>query len=348
MSTSLPEQERMLARLLESHIQYEMAQFDAPAFTLWARQTLDHVWPWLGTVSLGELVTAAQIKDDIRRNVVELDIPGAIAEIAGEASSALFTSPTHADTPLRDIMNADQFEEFVDKGLELKETRQRLIEHLVNLPVYTDLISGVLYQAIVRYIYDTNLISRSVPGVSSMLKMGRKVVSKTVPKLEGVVEDNVRAFIANNLQFLLLESQRFLDRELSDEQLKISAMDVWDSLENRTLGDLQAGINPIDLSEFVVLGYEFWQEFRKSAYFQQSYELIVDYLFDKYGEEPLSVLLDDMTLNPDRIMIEVEHFAPRILSALRQSGQLEAIVRRRLAGFYQSTEALDSLTLSES
>ncbi|WP_250655243.1 hypothetical protein [Alkalimarinus coralli] len=330
-------------KLLELHIQHEMKAFDNAAFSTWLSEESETVFEWLRSTKLNQLVPQQSINDTIHKNVVEREIPGSIAEVAGEAASKLFTSGQHKNTQLNEIMTSHEVEEFVDKALELKEQRQEALNRIIDLPVYTDLISGVLYQAIVRYIYDNNIFSKKVPGVSSMLKFGSNVISKTVPKLEGAVEDNVKSYISNNLGLIITESKLFLENNMTDEELKTSAMDLWDLVETKSLGELQAGMDSLDLSEFVVLGYEFWLRFRKSAYFKRSYELIVAYFYDKYGDNDLSVLFDDFMITPQRITEEAERFAPQILDALRESGQLEELLRRRLASFYTSSEALDCI-----
>ncbi len=308
------------------------------------RREVPEVFTWLEDMPMSRLVSSQQVKAVIQENVVDMDVPGAVAEIAGEAATRLFTSEQHSNTRLKEILTGKQFEEFIDKLLELQEQRQKGLNTLVDLPIYQELISDVLYQAIVRYIYDTNILSKNVPGVASMLKMGRRVVNKTVPKLEGAVEESVKSYITTNLGFILHKSKYFLEESLTDEQLKASAMDLWDMMENRSLGEIQQGMDSLDLSEFVVLGYEFWLRFRQSLYFRKSYELIVDYLFERYGDQPFSVLLEDFAITPERILTEAERFAPQILIVLRESGQLEGIIRRRLETFYGSDKALKCLS----
>ncbi len=341
MANTLRSAEEIANILLERHVKHELAAFDETAFISWIRNESETLLDWLRTIKLNQLVSGQTVKAVIKSNVVEREIPGSIAEIAGEAATKLFTADIHKSTQLNQVITTHEVEEFVDKFLELHEQRKEGLNRIIDLPIYTDLISDVLYQAIIRYIYETNILSKNVPGVSSMLKFSKRVVSKTVPKLEGAVEENVKSYIANNLGFLIRESKLFLENSLTDEQLKTSAMDLWDLLENKTFGDVQTGMDSLDLSDFVVLGYEFWLRFRKSEYFQNCYELIVDYFFEKYGDAQLAVLFDDFMVTPERVMEEAERFTPQVLKTLKASGQLEGLLRRRLNTFYTSTETLD-------
>ncbi|MDX1452645.1 MAG: hypothetical protein R3183_08820 [Oleiphilaceae bacterium] len=333
--------------LFECHVQHELRQFETPAFLHWFESELAAQYQSFCELPLKSLVTAKQVKAVIQRNVIENDIPGGIAEIAGEAATALFRSKSHREALLKELLSGQQFEELVDKLLELSEQRTFAIDHLVTLPVYRDLISGVLYQAIMRYIYEENIVSKHVPGVASMLKLGKRMVDKGAPKFEGAIEDNVRNYIVKNLAFLLRESREFLEHSLSDEDIKASALALWDTLENTPIGDFQEGMDTVDLSEFVVLGYEFWLRFRKSAYFKRAYGVVVDYVFHQYGSAPLGELLEDLGIGQQQLMTEVQAFAPGVLQAIKQNGQLEALIRRRLAGFYTSEEAINCLEESK-
>jgi hypothetical protein len=331
-------------KLLELHVQHEMASFDEVTLMAWIREESGTLLNWVRTINISQLVSAQKIKDVIKTNVVDREIPGAIAEIAGEAAAHLFTSEQHLNTHLSEIIDNKQYEGFVEKFLELREQRTEVLNHIIDLPIYRDLISGVLYQAITRYIYESNIISKKVPGVSSMLKMGSKMVSKTVPKLGGAVEDNVKSYISNNLGFILDVSKSFFEDTLTDDEIKVSAMDFLDLLEDKTLGEFQEGMDSLDLSEFVALGYEFWLRFRNTDYFKNSYELMVDYFFDKYSEGDLGILLDDLTITQELVVTEADRFAPQIINTLKESGQLEGLIRRRLERFYTSEEALSALS----
>ncbi|GAA3952386.1 hypothetical protein [Allohahella marinimesophila] len=330
------------AQLLERHVAHELEHFESSSLLEWFKGESNGLMQWLRQRRLEEIVTAQQVKDIIQRNVVDREISGAGVEIGGEAATHLFTSEAHRQTQLKQIMSTSQFAGFAEKVLELREQRMKGINHIIDLPIYKELISGVIYKAISRYIADTSMMN--VRGVSSMLKMGRGVMNRTMPNLESAVEENIKKFINRNIGFLLRESKTFFEESFTDEDLRESAMDLWDIAENKTLGEIQEGMDSIDLSEFVALGYEFWLNFRTTPYFRDSYEMMVDYVFAKYGEGDLGLLFDDFDVTSERIVTELEPILPSLMTALKESGQLEAIVRRRLASFYQSPAALEILS----
>lgn len=331
-------------QLADLHVRHELNNFSSDTFMSWLSEDLEQLLNWLNTQTLEQLVNAEQVKATIQDLVVKHDIPGAITEIAGETALQHFNSDWHLHAQLKDIMSARHFESFLKKLLELENQRNKAINQTIELPVYQELISGILYSAITRYVYESNLLSKKIPGVASMLKMSRNMMNKAVPQLGEAVEEHVKSFIKNNLGLVKNESKAFLIQAMNENSMQESIMDFWDAIEKNTMSEFQEGMDALDLADFVVLGYEFWLTFRKTEYFRYSYEAIVDYLFEKYGHSPLSEFFEDLGLTKKVLLREAERFAPKALQALRDSGQLEYFIRRRLEGFYQSPASLDYFT----
>ncbi|MFT6031360.1 MAG: hypothetical protein ACI8O8_003111 [Oleiphilaceae bacterium] len=328
-----------LSKLLEAHVKHELNQFKDSNFQKFVNSELQYLLESTSQTSLNSWVSAQTIKDVIKEHVVENSIPGSIADIAGKMSDSIFNSDFHKKTKLKDIISRQQFEEFVDKVIELKEQRNSGLDKLIDLPIYTDLISGILFQAITHYIYDNNLFSKKIPGMSSLLKAGKSLMDKTAPKLGSGIEDSVRSYISDSLELIITESKSFLTNSVTDEQLKDSAISLWENIENKSLDDFQKGMDSLDLSEFIALGYNFWLSFRKSNYFKLCYETTVDAFFTEYGKSSIQELMEEFQVTEAKIMIESQRFAPLLIKGLKKSGYLESAIRRHLEAFYSSKAA---------
>jgi hypothetical protein len=70
---------------------------------------------------------------------------------------------------------------------------------------------------------------------------------------------------------------------------------------------------------------------------------MVDYWFEKYGTNTLSDMFEELDIQPGMILREAERYAPKCLDLLKESGQLERLIRRRLERFYQSQGLLEYL-----
>lgn len=333
-----------LHALLEAHVRYELKILTGKKFEALIRSELNHLLDTCGSSKLHTWVSPQTIKDLIQEHVVVQPIPGAIAELTEKMSDNIFNSSFHKRMTIKDIISRAQFEEFIDKATELKEQRTSGLNKLIDLPIYTDLISGILFQSITHYIYDSNLLSKNIPGMSSLLKVGKNLMDKTAPKLGSGIEESVKTYISNSLELIIIESKTFLSESVSDEQLKDSAISLWENIEHKSLADIQKGMNRLDLSEFISIGYNFWLTFRKSDYFKMCYEATVDVFFDEYGELTLDALMEEFQITSDKIIKESTRFSPTLMKGLKKSGYLEAAIRRHLEGFYHSKAASDCVS----
>lgn len=327
-------------QLLERHVQHELKALSGERLLTDLRGEIGELFQLCETATLRDVVSPRQINAVIQRNVVDLEIHGGIPELAGEMAQKVRAAPVQKETRLREVISAAQVGEFIDEALTLRHQRERLVEHLIEHPLYQELVAELVYHGVVNYIYEENMFSKNVPGIAATMKLGKRMFNKAVPGLDVTLEKNLKAYIGRSLPFLVRQSQLYINGALTDDEIKDTVMAVWTIFEDRTLAELHENVGELELQEFVVLGYEFWQSFRKTDYFKGCYEAVVAHLFDKYGDEPLQALLEDMGVTQAMVETEIEAFAPPLFDELHRRGYLEQILRRRLESFYHSQAAL--------
>lgn len=326
----------LASRLLEQHVKHEMAALKGAKLRKFLEQEVSELLEHAESITLNRISSADRVMGVIQRVVVDMELDAGIPELAAEAATQVINASVQRDTTLGDIISRDQATGFVEELLELRQQRERVIGEIMAHPVYQELVSNLVYTGLVNYLYEDNLITKSVPGVGSMMKFGKKMANKAVPGLDETFERRIKAWLADSLPGLIARSEQFLNQALSDDEVRDSVMAAWVSLEGRTIAELREGLGDVELQEFVVLGYEFWLQFRKTAYFEGCARAVVDHLFAKYGDEPITVLLSDIGVTREVIMAEVDAQVVPIMDVLREEGYVEAVVRRRLSSFYQS------------
>ena len=331
--------QNLVDTLFEAHVKHEMAAMKGAKLQKFLDQEVDELLDHADTVTLNRLTSVDQIMGVIRRIVVDMELDAGIPELAAEMANEVMKAQVQSDTTLGEILSREQASEFIEEALELRNQRERIITEIMAHPVYQELVSNVVYHGLINYLYEDNMITRSVPGVGSMMKFGKKMANKAVPGLDETFERRIKAWLSDSLPGLLARSEQFLHKAFSDEELRDSVMAAWVSLEGQTIDQLQDGLGEIELQAFVVLGYEFWLNFRKTGYFEGCAQAVVDHLFVKYGDRPVLELLQDIGVTREVIVTEIEALALPIIDVLREEGYLEALVRRRLGSFYRSAAA---------
>ncbi|MBS8239635.1 hypothetical protein DYI22_03855 [Marinobacter lipolyticus] len=329
----------LASALLEQHVKHEMAALKGAKLRKFLETEVAELLNHAGDITLSRLTSEAQIMGVIQRIVVDMELDAGIPELAAEMATEVLNADVQKTTTLGDIISREQATGFLEEALELRHQRERVISEIMAHPVYQELVSNVVYHGLVNYLYEDNLITKSVPGVGSMMKFGKRMANRAVPGLDETFERRLKAWLSDSLPGLISRSEQFLHRALSDDELRDSVMAAWVSVEDRTIAELQEGLGDVQLQEFVVLGYEFWLRFRKTDYFLGCARAVVSHLFEKYGDRPIIDLLNDVGVTREVILAEIDAFALPIVDVLREEGYVEALLRRRLSSFYKSAAA---------
>lgn len=336
----------LATKLLEQHVKHEVAALKGAKLRKFLEREVTELLGHADTITLNRLTSVDQVMGVIQRVVVDMELDAGIPELAAEMATEVMNAKVQEQTTLGEIINRDQATGFVEEALELRQQRERVISEIMAHPVYQELASNLVYTGLINYLYEDNLITKSVPGVGSMMKFGKKMANKAMPGLDETFERQIKIWLSDSLPGLIARSEQFLNKALSDDELRDSVMAAWVSLEDRTIADLREGMGDVELQEFVVLGYEFWLQFRKTVYFQGCARAVVEHLFDKYGDRPVIELLQDVGVTREVIMAEVDAYVLPVMDVLREEGYVEALVRRRLTGFYSSA-AVHKILASE-
>ncbi|MGO1750243.1 MAG: hypothetical protein ACTHZR_08220, partial [Marinobacter sp.] len=187
------------SQLLELHVKHEVASLKGAKLRKFLQQEADELLDHAGSLTLNRLASEGQVMETIQRVVVNMELDAGIPELAGEMAAEVLNAPVQATTALGEIVTREQATGFVEELLELRHQRERVISEIMAHPVYQELISNVVYQGVINYLYEDNLITKSVPGVGSMMKFGKRMANKAVPGLDETFERRFKAWLSDSL-----------------------------------------------------------------------------------------------------------------------------------------------------
>jgi hypothetical protein len=317
--------------LLRAHVQHELAQWQAPAFDALLQARVQKLFEWLGEVTLDQVATQAQVMAAIRRYVIDGVPSGALAELAGEMSQLVFSSTASAETLLCEILDQPTYDEFASKLSGLERVRSKLAAIIARSDALHAARAALLVQALRE-----RLDKDAATEPARFAEASRDWVAKRVwPWLERRVAPVMARYPSPRQRSRMA---RRLER-LSNEHVRAVLDDVWAAVASMRLSEAFALIGEQDLEDFVVLGYEFWRRYRKSAYFSRITELQVAHFFDKYGALSVRALIDDLGVTEAMVCEELREFVRPLLQLAADSGELERLIRARLERFYHSDRA---------
>jgi len=336
----MPESKKKIAqKLLEAQIEFVIEQASGDGFEQLIEEEINHFYTIIDTLTLNDVVNPDQIKQTIQKYSQEMEIHGAVPELLGEVAQHVYDHPAHDNNTVSDIVTDAQFDEVLEKILEMDDVREKAIKQAVANPVYAALVSELLYNGIKDYATD-NAVTKNIPGASSMLKLGKNMMNKAAPKLEKAIEENVKRYIEINASATLKQSEKFLTKTLNNEKISEISHDIWDKVKLQKLSSFRHAISADDLQDFLVMGYEYWLAFRKTSYYAYLVDSGVDFFFNKYGDSPLTLILEEVSIEKPMMVDDAMRFAPPIIELLKEKGILADVLRRRLEPFFYSESTL--------
>lgn len=324
-----------LEALLEAHVQHELASLRGEPLERLIEDEVSHAFDWFSTVTLNQVVSREAICGVIERYVTEFQISGGITELAGEMSRRVASSTWSASTELQAIIPNEFYEAVVDKLVELAQARPELAQTIAESPAYAAIVSQVLHRSVMEFLFAER---RAAPSLFAA--EGRDVARRVVPSVERKVAARLTRFLDGRAERFARSSAPYLLALLDEKGIRRFADELWQSIAPMHLSELFAHLDDrYDLDDFIVIGYEFWRKYRKTDYFREIARELVGHFFDKYGEEKLLTLVEDMGVSDAIVLREIRVFSRPVIDLALATGFLEARLRAHLRTFYTSDAA---------
>lgn len=282
-------------------------------------------------IKLGDVITSENIKQVAIKYASEMEMGPGVPELVGDIAREIYHHKLFDDHTPGDLMTQKEYKEFLVKLAEMEEARKKLIAEVVSNPFYASLMSDLLYHGIQDYI-TTNPLAKKIPGAQSMMKFGKSMMDKASPNLEAAL----KKYVASNISVTLRESERFLNKNLTNVKIVELGMDAWLDFKEMKISGFRNYISPNDIEEVYVAGFEYWKHLRTTDFYKACICAIIDFFYDKYKDTSLAELLDDLFIKEEMLVEDAMRFAPQVIEYLKGEGLLQEYLRRNLLPFYES------------
>lgn len=329
-------------RLLEAHVAYQVRQLRGEDFAVAVAAEVDQALRDSRLLTLDRVMHRDQVKAVAVKYVATFRLPGAIPEIAGEIATRLRAHPAN-DIALREVISRQRVEDLVVVVAEMRALRAQVLRGLADSYAVHAGVTGLVQGIAAGVVGSGRRLVGRVPlvgtGVSVAEKVGDRVIAGIPSSIPEGIDQRGRELAERTARLLVGYLSDNADEAVDDAELREAVLEVWDAVSARPLKELMSLVSDEDLIDLFVGVYAAWLDVRGSAYITALVETGVDIFFDTYGAFPLDRLLDEFGLGREDLIEEALRFAPSVIEALAEEGLLEGLVRRRLEGFYASTEA---------
>jgi hypothetical protein len=321
---------------LERHVQHELKMLQGDRFKQRINEEISALLEWLEEVSLKDLFTARQVWECFQRNFIDFPISDEIPDFLTECAKKVHSCMRSDETKLEGIIPKEQYDKLTENLIELEELRNRIIKQAVSSSIFSMMISNVLYSGIKGFIVSENILMKSIPGASSLLKVGMELMNITTLGLAGSIDEKMKGFIESNIQNILKDSERFLVESLDEALLKDLSEELWDAFSENSAYSTTEYIDPEQIESIASILNDFWLHFRKSAIFSKVCNTLIEYFFERNGDKNIRSFLGELGISKDMVLREVNKIAVPTLQKGVVRSHLEKRIRARLAAYYFS------------
>ncbi len=296
-----------------------------------------------GRHQMADLVDADAIKAVVARSLATVPGSAAVGGFIELAVTTAYDGPAEPH-PLGDLVDREQVEVLLDRVLALSPVLERALERLTDSPLVGASASRFMGRIVSEVVQANQAVADKVPGLGSLMSFGTSAASKMMgaadTQLQGLLGDTVGkggTFAVRRLNRIVVETVR-------DPMTREAILQVWDLAAAEHAGGLSRRLTRDEVDGVVDAAHDLAVTALASEQVAALGAVIVDGFFERFGGFTPTELLDELDLDRADLVADLVAIAPAVVEALRESGDLEQIVRAQLAPFYASDEVQALLT----
>lgn len=333
---------QLALRLLDAQVAYHLARLDD-----------DRLGPTVARLAEDLLAAGSQhqIEDLVDRETVTVIAVRALATVPPSAAASglveLVTNVAYdgpaTPYPVGELADGAQVEALLDSLLALQPAFGRFLEGLADVPLVGTVASRFMGRVVSDVLAANKVVTDRVPGLGSLISFGNTAASRMVgaadKQFDGLVGDTLGrggAFAVRRLNRIVLETLR-------DPTTRDSVLQAWDAIAQEQVVGLHHYATREELGDVADALHDLAITALATEQAAALVGVVVDALFDRFGGYTPTELLDQLDITREDLVADLVRTAPPVVGALRDSGDLERLLRRQLEPFFTSAEVEDLL-----
>lgn len=321
--------------LKDAHVRHACAQLETKKF--WQDHLRSGI-KTLGDQPLGTLVDADTLSGVVDDWLAQVDTAQGLEPVIRQVSQSVVDAAGDDPATVGELLNEQHFEAILELALRFQTLREKAIHAALNHPLVSEMVSEMLYTGIKNFLLEENALAK-LPGVSSMMKLGRKSMGKAM----GGLEDSIRDYLHHNTRSTLRAGETWLNRQLTNERIAELARDAYARVAHLKPADAIASAPDGIVGEITPHACAIADEGAHLEYSRRLVAVGVGAAVEALTEWSLAALLKAQdTTAPARIKILAPALA-KGAAVLNERQLLQPWVEQALGDFYDSEACLGVL-----
>ncbi len=334
---TLPEQ------LLEAQVRHHLDRLAGDRLDGTVRDLVNDLLTVSGRHRVADLVDHEVVARIVVRALAT--VPGSAAghEVVELAVDLLRQGPAEPH-PVGELVHRERVEVLLDELLALHPVLERALERLTEGPLVAATATRFMARVVGEVVQANKAMAGKVPGLGSLVSFGTSAATRAMGAADRQVEALIGGTVGRGGTFAVRRLNKILVETMQDPTTRDALLEVWDLLAQEPVEGLGAHLSRDELAGVVAAGHDLATSAAATEHAGRAGEAVVAAFFDRFGDRTPPQLLDELGIDRDDLVDGLVRLAPGAVAALRESGDLERLLRSQLAPFWSSAEAAALLT----
>lgn len=330
--------------LLEAQVAWVIDQLTGTGLEEQVAHDVDLVLAATGEMRLDQLVDPARIKLFARR--LFATVPGSTAadHIVQRSAEIIHAGPAEPFVP-GEIIAREHVEAIVTEVLGASRLAHRTLDELAESPLVAAAASRFVSRLVGEVLAANKAVADKIPGMGSLVSFGTSAASRVKGAADKQFESLIGATAGKGTTFAVKRLNKVILETLADPATHAAVLEVWDLHADRPLPAPSSFVEEADVLRFARVLQAAAASAAGTEPVAALVDALVDGFFSVYAGSTLSTLLEELAITRDDLVADAQSFAATALRGVHAEGELEPIVRARLAPFFETPAARALLDL---
>lgn len=320
-------------RLLDAQVAWLVSRLTGDELADLVERDLGVLFDLDALTTLSEVLDADTVKQVVRTALVVVPASAGASTIAEMLADVVYDGPAASYT-LAELVDREDVERLADAALSRTDLLATLLDDLSASPLVATLASKFVSRLVGEVLQTNRAVAEKIPGVGALFALGvgaAGVVAGAADKqLEGVLGAST-AFATRRLNRVVVDTLR-------DPAARAAVLEVYDLYADKPIPHLRDTASRADVHRAAGLVQDMVISGAAGEPVAALADALVDAFWRIYGDHPVSALAADLGLDRDALVPHVQRIAAVVVGAAHESGDLERLLRERLAPFFASPE----------
>ena len=212
------------------------------------------------------------------------------------------------------------------------------MERLTDSPLVGTTASRFMGRIAGEVLQANKAVADKVPGLGSLMSFGTSAASRAMGAADKQFEALIGGTVGKGGTFAVRRLNTIVIETLQDPTTRDALLQVWDLMAQEPVAGLSRYASREELAEVVDAVHELAVSTIATEQVAATATVVVEGFFDRFGGYTPTELLDELGLAREDVVGDLVRIAPGVVDALRETGDLEQILRAHLEPFFSSAE----------